>query len=129
MIAIALHTAGALGKLYSEVNENADLKPVEGLASVGANWPQRMYLGVMPQVSPNYLSYALLRFEINIRASAILGFVGAGGIGYELRNSMTFGQGRFDEAAAIFILLFITIVIVDQISSALRARLVGKGGH
>jgi len=129
MIAIALHTAGALGKLYSEVNENADLKPVEGLASVGANWPQRMYLGVMPQVSPNYLSYALLRFEINIRASAILGFVGAGGIGYELRNSMTFGQGRFDEAAAIFILLFVTIVIVDQISSALRARLVGKGGH
>ncbi|MBY6163138.1 phosphonate ABC transporter, permease protein PhnE [Mameliella alba] len=123
MIAIALHTAGALGKLYSEVNENADLKPVDGLTSVGATWSQRMLLGVMPQVAPNYLSYGLLRFEINIRASAILGFVGAGGIGYELRNSMAWGPGRFDEAAAIFVLLFVTIVVVDQLSSALRNRL------
>ena len=129
MIAIALHTAGAMGKLYSEVNENADLKPVEGLASVGATWMQKMMLGVVPQVAPNYLSYALLRFEINIRASAILGFVGAGGIGYELRNSMTWGQGRFDEAAAIFILLFLTIVLVDQISSHFRNRLIGPGAH
>ncbi|WP_305969400.1 MULTISPECIES: phosphonate ABC transporter, permease protein PhnE [unclassified Mameliella] len=123
MIAIALHTAGALGKLYSEVNENADLKPVDGLTSVGATWSQKMLLGVMPQVAPNYLSYGLLRFEVNIRASAILGFVGAGGIGYELRNSMAWGPGRFDEAAAIFILLFVTIVAVDQLSSSLRNRL------
>ncbi len=123
MIAIAIHTAGALGKLFSEVNENASLKPVEGLHSVGANWSQRMYLGVIPQVGPNYVSYALLRFEINIRASAILGFVGAGGLGYELRNSMSWGQGRYDEAAAIFLLLFVTIVVVDQISGVLRDRL------
>jgi phosphonate transport system permease protein len=128
MIAIALHTAGALGKLFSEVAENADLKPVEGLQSCGANWSQRMLLGVLPQVAPNYLSYALMRFEINIRASAILGFVGAGGIGYELKNSMTFGMGKFDEAAAIFILLFITIVVVDQLSDRARNRLV-KGGQ
>lgn len=124
MIAIALHTAGALGKLFSEVAENADLKPVEGLQSVGANWSQRMLLGVIPQVAPNYLSYALMRFEINIRASAILGFVGAGGIGYELRNAMTFGTGRFDIAAAIFILLFLTIVFFDQLSSHYRNKLV-----
>jgi phosphonate transport system permease protein len=123
MIAIALHTAGALGKLFSEVNENASLKPVEGLHSAGANWSQRMYLGVIPQVGPNYVSYALLRFEINIRASAILGFVGAGGLGYELRNAMSWGQGRYDEAAAIFVLLFVTIVIVDQLSGFLRDRL------
>lgn len=123
MIAIAIHTAGALGKLFSEVNENASLKPVEGLHSVGANWSQRMYLGVIPQVGPNYVSYALLRFEINIRASAILGFVGAGGLGYELRNAMSWGQGRYDEAAAIFLLLFVTIVVVDQISGLLRERL------
>ena len=129
MIAIALHTAGAMAKLYSEVNENADLKPVEGLASVGATWGQKMTIGVIPQVAPNYLSYALLRFEINIRASAILGFVGAGGIGYELRNAMAWGPGRFDEAAAIFILLFLTIVAVDQVSSALRNRLIGPGAH
>ncbi len=123
MIAIALHTVGALGKLFSEVNENASLKPVEGLASVGANWTQRMWLGVIPQVAPNYLSYALLRFEINIRASAILGFVGAGGIGYDLRNTMSWGVGKYDEAAAIFLLLFLTIVAVDQLSSLLRDRL------
>jgi phosphonate transport system permease protein len=128
MIAIAFHTAGALGKLFSEVAENADLKPVEGLASVGANWSQRMLLGVIPQVAPNYLSYTLMRFEINIRASAILGFVGAGGIGYELRNAMTFGMGRFDLAAAIFVLLFLTIVFFDQISSFYRNKLV-KGYH
>ncbi|EIE49250.1 phosphonate ABC transporter permease [Salipiger aestuarii] len=126
MIAIAFHTAGALGKLFSEVNENADLKPVEGLQSVGATWLQRMWLGVVPQVSPNYLSYALLRFEINIRASAILGFVGAGGIGYELRNAMSWGKGRFDEAAAIFLLLFITIVIFDQLSSHVRNLMIAK---
>jgi len=129
MIAIAFHTAGALGKLFSEVNENADLKPVEGLSSVGAGWFQRMWLGVVPQVAPNYFSYALLRFEINIRASAILGFVGAGGIGYELKNAMSWGLGKYDEAAAIFILLFVTIVIFDQLSGHVRNGLIHKGGH
>jgi phosphonate transport system permease protein len=123
MLAIALHTIGALGKLFSEVNENADIKPVDGLASVGATWLQRMWLGVLPQVAPNYLSYALLRLEINVRASAILGFVGAGGIGAELRVAISWGTGRYDAAAAIFILLFLTIVVIDQISSHYRHRL------
>ena len=132
MIAIAFHTAGALGKLFSEVNENADLKPVDGLASVGATWTQKMLLGVVPQVAPNWLSYALLRFEINIRASAILGFVGAGGLGYELKNAISWGQGRYDEAGAMFILLFLTIMFFDQLSSYYRDRLVhgsGEGAH
>jgi phosphonate transport system permease protein len=132
MIAIAFHTAGALGKLFSEVNENADLKPVDGLASVGATWTQKMLLGVVPQVAPNWLSYALLRFEVNIRASAILGFVGAGGLGYELKNAISWGQGRFDEAGAMFILLFLTIILFDQISSIYRDKLVhgsSKGTH
>jgi len=128
MIAIAIHTAGALGKMFSEVAENASLKPVQGLASTGATWSQQMWLGVLPQVAPNYLSYALLRFEINIRASAILGYVGAGGLGYELRNAMAWGPGRFDEAAAIFILLFGTIVFFDQVSSRYRNKLT-QGGH
>jgi phosphonate transport system permease protein len=127
MIAIAIHTTGALGKLFSEVNENADLKPVEGLASVGATWWQRMMLGVVPQVAPNWISYALLRFEINIRASAILGFVGAGGLGYELKTAIQWGQGRLDDATAMFILLFLTIVVVDQISSHFRNKLVHGG--
>ena len=124
VIAIALHTGGALGKLFSEVAENADLKPVQGLTSVGATWGQRMWLGVIPQVAPNWLSYALLRFEINVRASAILGFVGEGGIGYDLKIAMQWGQGRYDEVVAIFALLFLTIVVIDQISDRYRGRLV-----
>lgn len=124
MIAIAIHTAGALGKQFSEVTENADLKPVEGLASVGASWLQRMWVGVLPQVAPNYLSYALMRFEINVRASAILGFVGAGGIGAELRVAISWGTGRYDAAAAIFLLLFLAIIAIDQVSSHYRDRLV-----
>ncbi len=129
MIALAFHTSGALGKLFSEVNENADLKPVEGLNSVGASWFQSIYLGIIPQVIPNYFSYALLRFEINIRASAILGFVGAGGIGYELKNAMSWGQGKYDEAAALFILLFGTIVFFDQLSSYIRNHIVRHGAR
>jgi phosphonate transport system permease protein len=125
MIAIAIHTSGALGKLFSEVNENCDMKPVDGLVSVGASWGQRMWFGVFPQVVQNYFSYALLRFEINIRASAILGFVGAGGIGYDLRNTISWGKGRYDDATAIFMLLFLTIVLVDQLSSVMRNRVLG----
>lgn len=124
VIAIALHTGGALGKLFSEVAENADLKPVEGLQSVGATWSQRMWLGVIPQVAPNWLSYALLRFEINVRASAILGFVGQGGIGYDLKIAMQWGQGRYDEVVAIFALLFLTIVVIDRVSDHYRHKLV-----
>ncbi|MGQ0565667.1 MAG: phosphonate ABC transporter, permease protein PhnE [Gemmobacter sp.] len=124
VIAIALHTGGALGKLFSEVAENADLKPVEGLASVGANWSQRMWLGVIPQVAPNWLSYGLLRFEINVRASAILGFVGEGGIGHDLKLAMQWGQGRYDDVVAIFLLLFLAIVVIDRISDHYRERLV-----
>ena len=125
VIAIALHTGGALGKLFSEVAENADLKPVEGLSSVGATWGQRMWLGVIPQVAPNWVSYALLRFEINVRASAILGFVGEGGIGHDLKLAMQWGQGRYDEVVAIFLLLFLAIVVIDRVSDSYRHRLVG----
>ena len=124
VIAIALHSSGALGKLFSEAAENADLKPVEGLNSVGASWLQSIWLGVLPQVAPNWLSYALLRFEINIRASAILGFVGSGGIGYSLKLAMQWGQGKYDQVVAIFILLFAAIVLFDQLSSMARNRLV-----
>ncbi|WP_226937646.1 phosphonate ABC transporter, permease protein PhnE [Pseudogemmobacter faecipullorum] len=124
VVAIALHTTGALGKLFSEVAENADLKPVEGLTSVGASWAQRMWFGILPQVAPNWLSYALMRFEINVRASAILGFVGAGGIGYDLKIAMQWGQGRYDLVVAIFLLLFLTIVVIDRLSDYARHRLV-----
>jgi phosphonate transport system permease protein len=124
MIAVAFHTAGALGKLFSEVNENVDSKPVEGLHSCGASWLQRMRFGVLPQVLPNYLSYFMLRFEINVRASAILGFVGAGGIGTELRRTIGWGQGAGAETAALFLLLILSIFVIDQTSSSMRRRLV-----
>jgi len=123
MIAVAFHTAGALGKLFSEVNDNIDRKPIEGLSAVGASWIQRMRFAALPQVLPNYTSYFLLRLEINVRASAILGYVGAGGIGTELRRTIGWGKGSGDETAAIFVLLFLTIVAVDQLSSSLRLRL------
>jgi phosphonate transport system permease protein len=123
VIAISLHTMGALGKLFSEVAENCDLKPVEGLTSVGATWGQRIWLGVIPQVAPNWLSYGLMRFEINVRASAILGFVGQGGIGYDLKVAMQWGHGKYDQVVAIFLLLFLTIVAIDRLSDRVRSRL------
>jgi phosphonate transport system permease protein len=127
-IAVAFHTAGALGKLFSEINENIDVKQIEGLKATGASWIQRVRYGVMPQVLPNYTSYFLLRLEINVRASAILGFVGAGGIGSELARSIGWGDGAI--TSALFLMLFATIVIIDQLSSALRRRLtVATGGH
>ncbi|PXA97792.1 phosphonate ABC transporter, permease protein PhnE, partial [Nostoc sp. 3335mG] len=76
--AVSLHTIGALGKLFFEVVENADMKPDEGLKSVGASWLERVRFGMVPQVMPNFISYALLRTEINVRASTIIGAVGGG---------------------------------------------------
>ncbi|MEL6289894.1 MAG: phosphonate ABC transporter, permease protein PhnE [Pseudomonadota bacterium] len=125
MIAVAFHTAGALGKLFSEVNENVDRRAIEGLQSAGASWLQRMRFSVLPQVLPNYTSYFLLRLEINVRASAILGFVGAGGIGAELRRTIGWGKGSGDETAALFVLLLLSIFAIDQLSSFLRGRLAG----
>ncbi len=124
MIAVAFHTAGALGKLFSEVNENMEQAPIEGLASCGASWLQRMRYGALSQVLPNYLSYFMLRFEINVRASAILGFVGAGGIGTELRRTIGWGKGAGDETAALFVLLILSIFVIDQTSSFLRRHLI-----
>jgi len=122
-IAVAFHTSGALGKLFSEVNENIDVKPLEGLKATGSTWLQRVRFGVIPQVLPNYSSYFLLRFEINVRASAILGFVGAGGIGSELSRAIGWGAGA--EIAALFLMLFLSIVAIDRLSSYLRRHFVG----
>lgn len=127
MIAVGFHTAGALGKQFSEVNENVDRRAVEGLQACGASWLQRMRFAVLPQVLPNYLSYFMLRFEINLRASAILGFVGAGGIGSELRRTIGWGKGAGDETAALFVLLILSIFVIDQASSWLRGRITGAG--
>lgn len=123
IIAVTIHTVGALGKMFFEVVENADMRPDEGLRAAGANWAERVWFGFVPQVLPNFLSYTLLRLEINVRASTIIGAVGGGGIGEALRLSIS----RTHEAKtlAIVLLLFCTIVAVDQLSAWARRKLVG----
>ncbi|MBZ9653292.1 phosphonate ABC transporter, permease protein PhnE [Phyllobacterium lublinensis] len=124
MFAVAIHTIGALGKLFFEVVENADMRADEGLRAVGANWFERVGFGIVPQVMPNFMSYALLRLEINVRASTIIGAVGGGGIGEELRLSI--GRGHQAKTLAIVLLLLVTVIAVDQFSAWLRRRLVGN---
>lgn len=123
VIAVSIHTVGALGKLFFEVVENADMKAEEGLRAVGANWVERVWFGIVPQVLPNFMSYVLLRLEINVRASTIIGAVGGGGIGELLRLSI--GQGHAAKTLAIVLLLLVTIIAVDQFSAWLRRKLVG----
>lgn len=127
VVAIAFHTVGALGKLFSEVVENTDMRANEGLESVGASWMQRNWFGIAPQVLPNFLSYALLRLEINVRASAILGFVGAGGLGQALKVVVDVKYGA--DIASILFLLVVTIFAIDHFSAVMRRRLIGRGGH
>ncbi|MCB9992078.1 MAG: phosphonate ABC transporter, permease protein PhnE [Hyphomicrobiaceae bacterium] len=124
IMAVAIHTVGAIGKLYFEVVENADMKADEGLRAVGANKVSRVWFGIVPQVMPNFMSYALLRFEINVRASTIIGAVGGGGIGEQLRLAIS--RGHEAKTLAIVLLLFTTIVAVDQLSAYIRKRLVGE---
>jgi phosphonate transport system permease protein len=124
IIAVSLHTVGALGKLFYEVVENIDMKANEGIKAVGANWPERVRFAALPDVLPNFTSYALLRLELNVRASTIIGAVGGGGIGEELKLSISRGFGA--KTMALMLLLFITIVAVDQFSAWLRRRLVGE---
>ncbi|MDW6025553.1 phosphonate ABC transporter, permease protein PhnE [Mesorhizobium sp. BAC0120] len=124
IIAVGLHSIGALGKLFYEVNENVDMRADEGLRAVGANWFERVRFAGLPQVLPNFMSYTLLRVEINVRASTVIGAVGGGGIGEELKLSISRGFGA--KTVALVLLLFVTILIVDQFSAWLRRRLVGE---
>ena len=124
IFAVSVHTIGALGKMFFEVVENADMRPDDGLRSVGATWLERVRFGMVPQVLPNFVSYFLLRTEINVRASTIIGAVGGGGIGEVFRLSIS--RDHAAKTYAIVILLFLTIVAVDQLSGYLRRRLVGN---
>jgi phosphonate transport system permease protein len=123
IIAVGLHTIGALGKLFYEVTENIDMGPDEGLKAAGGNWIDRVRFAAIPQVMPNFVSYALLRLEINVRASTIIGAVGGGGIGEELKLAISRGFGA--KTLALILLLFVTIFAVDQFSAYLRKKLVG----
>jgi phosphonate transport system permease protein len=123
IVAIALHTTGALGKLFCELNENADLRAVDGIKSVGGSWLAQIRYAVVPQVLPGFLSYALLRFEINVRSSTIIGFVGAGGIGQELKRVI--GFNIYEEVSAICILILLIVVAIDLMSERIRHRFIG----
>ncbi len=123
VIAIFIHTVGVFGKQFSEAIENIDLKPLEGLESTGASWISRIRFGVFPQVMPILLSYTILRLEINVRASTILGFFGAGGIGQALSTNIQWRDGG--RVTAIFVLLVATIIALDYFSDWVRSKLIG----
>ncbi len=124
VIAIAIHSAGALGKLFSEVNENASMRPVEGIRGVGGSWFEEMRYGVVPQILPNFASYTLLRFEINVRASSIVGFVGAGGIGQELNRVISLYSD--DRVVAVLLMIVVLVTVIDLASERLRLHFIGK---
>lgn len=124
VIAIALHTCGALGKQFSEVVENIDRGPIDGIVATGGDWFQMVRFAVIPQVLSNFVSYALLRFEINVRGASVMGFVGAGGIGKELLSSIR--QFYYTDVSAILLMIIATVALIDIGTEWLRHRLLGR---
>ncbi|MBN8945269.1 MAG: phosphonate ABC transporter, permease protein PhnE [Rhizobiales bacterium] len=118
VLAIAIHTFGALGKQFAEVAENIDMKPVDGLTATGATWTETMRFAVVPQVVSNFVSYALLRFEINVRGAAVMGFVGAGGIGQDLVEAIR--KFYYSDVSAILVLIILTVMLIDLGTERLR---------
>ncbi|MDC7243440.1 MAG: phosphonate ABC transporter, permease protein PhnE [Sphaerochaetaceae bacterium] len=122
ILALGIHSIGMLGKLYSESIESMDIGVKEGIESCGGNSSEILFRAVIPQVAPEFLSYTLFRFEINMRAASTLGLVGAGGIGAPLIFAI---RGReWPRVAIILYALIITVTIIDLISSAIRKKLV-----
>jgi len=124
VLAIMIHSVGALGKLYSEIVENIDMKPVEGLRSTGASWLSCMRFAVVPQVAAGFASYTLLRFEINVRGASVMGFVGAGGIGQELVVAVR--KFYYSDVSAILLMIIIAVFVIDIGTGWARGRLFGK---
>jgi phosphonate transport system permease protein len=123
IMAIAIHTTGALGKLFAEVVENADMRPLDGIRASGGSWVQGVRYAILPQVAPNFVSYVLLRFEINVRGATVIGFVGAGGIGQELYTVISFNY--YQEISAILVLVIATVSVIDLVSERVRHRVIG----
>lgn len=126
VLAIVLHTAGTLGKLFAEVIENIDMKPVEGVQAAGGTWLSQVRFGVLPQVLSNFASYALLRFEVNVRGAAVIGFVGVGGIGQELIVAIR--KFYYSDVSAILLMLLVCVMAIDLASETLRSWLLA-GDH
>src|ERR1700722_7193257 len=124
VLAIALHSIGALAKQYAEMVENIDMKPVEGVRSTGASWLSSMRFAVLPQVAAGFASYTLLRFEINVREASVMGFVGAGGIGTELVVAVR--KFYYSDVSAILLLIILTVFVIDIGTGWVRGQLFGK---
>ena len=123
VLALAIHTVGALGKLFAEVIENIDMKPVESLTAAGASRIETIRFAVLPQVLSNFASYGLLRFEINVRGAGVMGFVGAGGIGQEFLVAIR--NFYYTDVSAILVLIILTVMGIDLATERLRHHLLG----
>jgi phosphonate transport system permease protein len=127
ILAIAAHTTGALGKLFAEAIENTELRAWDGVRATGASWAEACRFAVLPQVAPDLLSHALLRFEINLRAASVVGFVGAGGIGEELYTAIA--SNYYEEVSAIVLLIVLAVAAIDLLSERLRHALIGPAAE
>ena len=123
-LAITVHTIGAMSKLYAEANENIDERQLEGVRAAGGNWFEVIRFAVLPQVLPNFTTYTLWRLELNIRSAAIVGFVGAGGIGQELYTAISFNY--YEDVSAIVLMVVATIMVIDLTCERLRHAIIGK---
>ncbi|WP_439647969.1 phosphonate ABC transporter, permease protein PhnE [Cohnella mopanensis] len=122
VLTIGINSIGMLGKLNSEAIEDLDMGPSEALKACGANRLQTIWYAIVPQAIPSYLSFALFRLEINVRSAAILGMVGAGGIGTPLLFAL---EGRtWSRVGVILLGIIVLVTIIDWISGKLRRRLV-----
>ncbi len=124
VLAIAIHTLGANGKLFTEVVENIDMKPVEGAIASGGTWMESIRFAVLPQVLSSFVSYTLLRFEINVRGASVMGFVGAGGIGQDLIEAIR--KFYYTDVSAILLLILLTVFLIDAGTQRLRHTLLGR---
>ncbi len=122
VLAVVAYTTTSLAKLYSEAIEDIDRGPVDAITATGATRLQILRFGVLPQVLPLFLSYVLYRLETNIRAATVLGFVGAGGIGFYLQTYLR--TIDYPAASTVLLVTVAMVMAVDQLSARLRGRLV-----
>ena len=122
MIALTIHTTAALGKLYSEVVEGIDTGPIEAIKATGANWLQMVRYAVIPQIVPSFTALTIYRWDINVRSSTIIGFVGGGGIGFFLWQWIVLQD--FRAVGSCFVAIAVVVIILDFFSARIRERLV-----
>lgn len=121
VLALIMFNIGVAAKLTGETIDAVDPGPIEAVEASGGNRLQRARWAILPQVAPNYLSYCFYVFELNIRASLVLGIVGAGGIGFLMETLLA--RREYSQVSAIVVLLFVVVFVLDQLSRALRRRL------